>query len=189
MKVVKTLQIAVVGILSLGNVNALEPVKMATYGPKYLRLLDKLDRPNDGYCFDVQGVVGHFRADKPLVAHNCKHGAAPDGLVEFLDNKLFFSTFGACVTAMGAGETVLPGTSLMLKACKEQGLFASPAMQKSFSFNDKQQLELSDTDMCVVVGDRSAHTLSRRDRWRTLFLNDCDKSKLKYSQWQFVNPY
>lgn len=188
MKKIKTLQAAVVGLLCLGNAQALEPSKISSGGLQYLQLVDKLDRPNDGYCFDVQGVVGHFRADKPLVAHNCKHGAAPDGLVEFLDNKLFFPAFGACVTSMGTGITVLPGTSLMLKACKEQGIFASPEMQKNFSFNDKQQLQLSDTGMCVVVGDRSAQTLSRRDRWRTLFLNDCKSAELKYSQWQFTKP-
>lgn len=188
MKTVKTLHIAMIGLLCLGSVQALELSKAINNGPQYLQLINKLDRPNDGYCFDVQGVVGHFRADKPLVAHNCKQGAAPDGLVEMLDNKLYFPAFGACVTSMGTGITVLPGTSLMLKPCKEQGVFASPEMQKNFSFNDKQQLQLSDTNMCVVVGKVSAHTLSHRDRWRTLFLTACETAELKHSQWQFVTP-
>ncbi len=156
---------------------------------KYLQLTDKLDRPQDGYCFDVQGVVGHFRVDKPLVAHNCKPGAAPDGLVQHtFDNKLFFPAFGQCVTAMGTGDTVLPGTSLMLKPCREQGIFASTAIQKTFEFNAKQQLELSGSSLCVVVGDQSAITLSRHDRWRTLYLDQCATTPLPRSQWQLVAP-
>ncbi|WKD50177.1 hypothetical protein [Microbulbifer spongiae] len=157
--------------------------------PKYLRLMDRLDRANDGYCFDVQGVRGHFRADKPLVAHNCKEGAAPDGLVEHnKDNMLFFPAFNQCVTAMGTGTTVLPGTSLMLKPCVEHGVFASPSMQKQFTFNHNKQLELGDSNLCVVVGNRSAQTLSSRDRWRTLFLDDCDKIPLERSQWELIAP-
>lgn len=183
--IVKTISyVAVTALLSLGGPQA------NASDAQYLKLIDNLDRPGDGYCFDVQGVVGHFRADKPLVAHNCKPGAAPDGLVEHNeDGMLLFSEFiDQCVTAMGTGSTVLPGTSLMLKPCKEEGLFASSAIQKRFTFNDKQQLELRGSGLCVVVGDRSAHTLSRRDRWRTLYLDDCDGIPLARSQWELVTP-
>lgn len=155
----------------------------------YLQLVDKLDRPNDGYCFDVQGVRGNFRADKPLVAHNCKPGAAPDGLVEHnADSMLFFTAFDRCVTAMGTGSTLLPRTSLMLKPCEERGVFASPPMHKKFTFKQNKQLELRGSNLCVVVGDKSAHTVSSRDRWRALYLDDCDKSPLERSQWQLVSP-
>ena len=156
---------------------------------KYLKLVGSLDRPDDGYCFDVQGVVGHFREDKPLVAHNCKRGAAPDGLIQHASNgMLHFPAFGQCVTAMGTANTVLPRTSLMLKPCEEQGIFASGAIQKTFSFNARQQLELSGSNLCVVVGDTSAHTLSRSDRWRTLYLDSCNTISLERSQWSFVTP-
>ena len=153
--------------------------------PQYLQLKDRLDRPLDGYCFDVQGVVGHFRADKPLVAHNCKRGAAPDGLVQLTDNNmLYFPAFQQCVTAMGTGTTVLPGISLMLKACIESGPFGSPAMQKRFQFNEKEQLQLMGTRYCVVAGAESSHTLSRYDSWRPLFLSECTSAPLALSQWQ-----
>jgi hypothetical protein len=189
MKSILVIAIGTIGTLwSLGAVCAQEQSTKDSGGPHYLQLVNKLDRPNDGYCFDVQGVVGHFRADKPLVAHNCKQGAAPDGLLEYTNNRLFFPTFGACVTAMGTGTTVLPGASLMLKACKETGVFASLAMQKTFNFNKNQQLELSGTGQCVVVSSQSAHTLSSRDRWRTLYLNDCTDTSLKLSQWQLITP-
>ncbi len=175
---------AVVVLLSFGGAQAVASES------QYLKLIDKLDRPSDGYCFDVPGVIGNFRADKPLVAHNCKPGAAPDGLVEYnADGMLLFSDFiDQCVTAMGTGSTVLPGTSLMLKPCIEQGVFASSAIQKKFTFNEKQQLELSGSSLCVVVGDRSAQTLSSRDRWRTLYLDDCDDIPLERSQWELVAP-
>lgn len=155
----------------------------------YLKLVDTLDRPNDGYCFDVQGVVGHFREDKPLVAHNCKANAAPDGLVKHNSNgMLYFPAFKQCVTAMGTANTVLPGTSLMLKPCKESGIFASGAIQKTFVFNNQQQLELRGSGLCVTVGNTSAHTLSRVDRWRTLYLDRCNTTPLKRSQWSLVTP-
>lgn len=156
---------------------------------KYLKLVDTLDRPNDGYCFDVQGVVGHFRADKPLVAHNCKRGAAPDGLVQHIENgMLYFPAFNQCVTAMGTADTVLPGTSLMIKPCKESGIFASRAIQKTFVFNHQQQLELKGSKLCITVGDASAYTLSKVDRWRTLYLDHCETVSLKHSQWHLVTP-
>lgn len=162
---------------------------IANEDPQYLQLMDRLDRPKDGYCFDVQGVVGHFRADKPLVAHNCKPGAAPDGLViHTKEQRLYFPAFRQCVTAMGTGTTVLSGASLMLKPCIESGVFASPHMQKQFRFTDKHQLQLGGTGYCVVAGEQSAHTLSKHDRWRTLYMEPCDKAALKYSQWQWVSP-
>lgn len=160
-----------------------------TATPQYLKLVDTLDRPQDGYCFDVQGVAGNFRADKPLVAHNCKPGAAPDGLIKYTaDNKFLFTAFNQCMTAMGTGNTVLPGASLMIKPCVEQGPFASWPVQKTFSFNKNKQIELTGSKLCVVVGETSAHTVSRYDRWRTLYLDYCETTPLARSQWEFINP-
>lgn len=178
----------VAGLLAGFLITGLSATAIATESrPQYLQLKDRLDRPLDGYCFDVQGVAGHFRADKPLVAHNCKAGAAPDGLVTLTDdNRLYFPAFEQCVTAMGTGNTVLPGTSLMLKPCVESGVFASTALQKRFSFNSQQQLQLSGSQYCVVVADQSAVTLSRYDRWRPLFLSPCASAPLALSQWQLL---
>ena len=38
----------------------------------HLRLLDRLDRPEDGYCVDILGTPGNLRVDVPLFTHNCK---------------------------------------------------------------------------------------------------------------------
>ncbi|MGB0897875.1 MAG: hypothetical protein ACPGSN_01400 [Psychrobium sp.] len=153
---------------------------------QYLKLSNNLDRPKDGYCLDVQGVVGHFRADKPIVAHNCKRGVAADGLVRFANEEfILFPAFGWCLTAMGTANTVLPGTSLMIKPCEEQGLFASSDIHKRFKFNKQNQLKLSNFDLCLVVGGESAPTFSAADRWRTLFLDTCSTAPLARSQWEF----
>jgi hypothetical protein len=101
---------------------------------------------------------------------------------------LFFPAFVLCVTAMGTANTVLPGTVLMIKPCEEQGIFASLPMQKSFTLTSKSQLELTNSSLCVMVGNRSAHTLSSTDRWRTLYLDDCVKIPLERSQWEFITP-
>jgi hypothetical protein len=40
--------------------------------PAHLRLAADLDRPEDGYCFDIPGAGQNLRVDLPLFAHNCK---------------------------------------------------------------------------------------------------------------------
>jgi len=175
--------------IALAITAILSSAASADEGHQYLQLVDRLDRPTDGYCFDVQGVVGHFRADKPLVAHNCKPGAAPDGLVQHTaENLLYFPAFNQCVTTMGTGTSVLRGTSLMIKPCIEKGIFASTASQKIFEFNGRKQLQMIGTSYCVVVGEESARTLSPVDRWRPLYMDHCTAVPLGRSQWQFVSP-
>jgi len=176
-------------LLTLVLAGTLASHAFASEGPRYLQLIDRLDRPRDGYCFDVQGVVGHFRADKPLVAHNCKPGAAPDGLIEqTAEGLLYLPAFDQCVTAMGTGTTVLRGTSLMIKPCVESGIFGSTASQKRFEFTANRKLQLIGTDYCVVVGEESAITLSPVDRWRPLYMDYCSATPGSRSQWQFVTP-
>lgn len=176
-------------LIPLAFTAALSSAATASEGHQYLQLVDRLDRPTDGYCFDVQGVVGHFRADKPLVAHNCKPGAAPDGLLEHTaDKRLYFPAFDQCVTTMGTGTSVLRGTSLMMKPCVETGIFASTASQKIFEYTDRKQLKVVGTSYCVVVGEESARTLSPVDRWRPLYMDHCTAVPLSRSQWQFVSP-
>jgi hypothetical protein len=47
----------------------------------HLRLVDDLDRPQDGYCLDIVGSGQHIRFDLPLIAHNCKTGLYADEAV------------------------------------------------------------------------------------------------------------
>ena len=54
----------------------------------HLRLVDKLDRPQDGYCLDIMGSGDHIRPDLPMTVHNCKPGLYADEAVrlEILDS-------------------------------------------------------------------------------------------------------
>ena len=38
----------------------------------HVRLIDRLDRPDDGYCLDILGTGDTLRLDLPLFSHNCK---------------------------------------------------------------------------------------------------------------------
>ena len=51
----------------------------------YLRLADRLDRPQDGYCLDITGAGEWTQFHRPLIVHNCKtpRAIAADELVEW----------------------------------------------------------------------------------------------------------
>ena len=157
---------------------------------QYLKLVDHLDRPEDGYCLDIPGAGGHFRLDKPLTAHNCKPGAAPDGVIQHRANgTLWFSALDLCVTAMGTNGNALPGAALMAKPCVEDAAFADSSELKRFEFTDDQKLALTGSDLCLVAGPRSAPTFSASHRWRTLYLDDCESAPRDRSQWAMVEAY
>ena len=48
----------------------------------HVRLKDRLDRPDDGYCLDILGTGGNLRLDMPLFAHNCKGGATTEKILK-----------------------------------------------------------------------------------------------------------
>lgn len=157
--------------------------------PAYLRLVDPLDRPSDGYCLDVVGAGGSFRPDMPLVTHNCKPGRAPDGMVAYReDGSLFFPAFGACVTAMGVNRKALPGSALMLKPCGAEEAFLRAANFQSFEHRLDGRLELANSDLCLTVGNQSAETFSPTHAWRTLFLMPCGQVPESRSRWTFQRP-
>ena len=59
----------------------------AAYGEQktlfHLRLVNRLDRPEDGYCLDILGTPNNMRINLPLFAHNCKSTLTPDSAVIF----------------------------------------------------------------------------------------------------------
>ena len=152
--------------------------------PSYLRLVDPLDRPNDGYCLDVIGAGGSFRPDMPLVVHNCKPGRAPDGMVAYRkDGSFFFPAFDACVTAMGVNRKALPGSALMLKPCGAEEAFLRAANFQSFQHRLDGRLELATSGLCMTVGNQSAETFSPTHAWRPLFLMPCEQVPEARSRW------
>lgn len=153
----------------------------------HVRLKDRLDRPADGYCFDILGTANNLRVDLPLFAHNCKGGATADSTVTYNSNgQLVFPAARVCITAFGVNNTVLAGTSVLLRECNERTpFFDTPNLQK-FDHTEKGQLKLRGYELCLAVGQESSATYSPRDRWRVLSLEACADVDIKYSAWEMV---
>lgn len=157
--------------------------------PGYLRLIDRLDRPDDGYCLDVLGANGTYRIDMPLTAHNCKPGRAPDGLISLrADGTLYFPAFDQCVTVMGVNRTALDGTALMLKPCGVTKAFLRAGEFQTFDLQEDGRLVLAGTDLCVTVGTRSAATFSSEHAWRALFMGVCEEVPGERVRWETAFP-
>ena len=153
----------------------------------HVRLVDPLDRPEDGYCFDILGTGRNLRLDLPLFAHNCKDGATPDSTVVYTPRgQLIFPAAGVCVTAFGVNNTVLPGTSVLLRPCDERSAFFETTELQKFDHTQNGQLKLRGYELCLAVGPDSSRTYSPLDRWRVLSLESCDEVDQKFSAWEFV---
>ena len=165
-------------------------VSIDSYGTTYIQLIDKLDRPNDGYCLDVVGSGQYVRFDMPLTAHNCKGPEIyDDELVTFrADGTLFFTAYQGCVTVMGNNHTALPGNALMLKRCGENSPFLNGPVFQHFLFNQHSQIQLKDSDLCIVAGERSSTTYSEEHRWRSLYMDQCSKANDGLSKWKVISP-
>ena len=154
----------------------------------HVRLKDRLDRPVDGYCFDILGTGNNLRLELPLFAHNCKPRATTDSAVIYTEQGqlVFPGAGGVCVTAFGVNDTVLPGTSVLLRPCGYRVAFFQTARLQQFDYLDNGQLRLRGYDLCLAVGDESSSTYSPNDRWRVLSLESCDAIDLKLSAWDLV---
>ena len=153
----------------------------------YLKLIDSLDRPGDGYCVDVLGSGDAVRLDMPLTAHNCKPGYyADEGVARGEGGTLVFPAYGAaCITAMGVNRTALPGAALMVKPCLERSPFLEGEAMQRFEISDDGEVSLAGSGLCLEVGDVSAPTFDPSHRWRTLALARCDSADPARSRWTF----
>ena len=154
----------------------------------HVRLQDRLDRPVDGYCFDILGTGNNLRVELPLFAHNCKPRATTDSAVIFTrQGQLVFPGAGnVCVTAFGVNDTVLPGTSVLLRPCGYEVAFFQTGNLQQFDHLDNGQLRLRGYPLCLSVGEQSSSTYSPNDRWRVLSLESCSEVALQYSAWELV---
>ena len=153
----------------------------------HVRLKDRLDRPVDGYCFDILGTGNRLRLDLPLFAHNCKGGATPDSAVVYTSpGQLVFPAVNVCVTAFGVNGTVLPGTSVLLRPCEQRTPFFETSSLQKFDHLDNGQLKLRGSGLCLAVGNQSSSTYSPADRWRVLSLQSCAGTALSHSAWERV---
>ena len=156
----------------------------------HLRLVDNLDRPQDGYCLDIIGSDQYLRFDLPLIAHNCKQGLYDDEAVIIEKNGYIrFPAFDKCATVVGLNTRTLPGAALMPRECGEKIPFLDTENFQKFTFREDGLVELAGSGLCLTVGRKSDSTFSPEHRWRTLFVEFCKDTVPERSRWKFVIPH
>lgn len=154
----------------------------------HVRLKDRLDRPVDGYCFDILGTGTDLRLEVPLFVHNCKTGPTTDSSVIYTSKgQLVFPSADVCVTVFGVNNTVLPGTAVTLHPCDYEAKFFETADLQKFDYLENGQLQLRGYEFCLTVGDEASRTYSPDDRWRVLSLQPCASAALSHSAWDMVS--
>jgi len=174
-------------ILLLSGLVPFIAVNAASLDLIHVRLKDRLDRPDDGYCFDILGTGDTLRVDLPLFIHNCKPFATSDSAVIYTSKgQLVFPAADVCVTAFGVNNTVLPGTSVLLRPCDERAAFYETTDLQKFDYTENGQFKLRGFDLCLTSGIESSSTYSPYDRWRVLSLETCSSTSLSHSAWEMV---
>ena len=153
----------------------------------HVSLKNRLDLPEEGYCLDILGWGQTIRADLPLFVVNCKDEATPDSSVVYTkEGQLRFPDVQVCVTAFGVNNTVLPGSSVLLRPCDEQTAFFSATTLQKFDYQENGQFKLRGHEVCLAVSAESAPTFSPSVRWRVLYLESCNDAPLGYSSWEML---
>lgn len=180
------LQLAAVAMLALAA-----PLQAANAPaqPGHLKLIDPLDRPQDGYCLDIVGSGPYIRFDLPLTAHNCKPGLYADEAVILQANgRIYFPAYDKCATAAGLNGRALAGAGLVARDCGERSPFLEAEALQAFTMHADGRVELAGSGLCLAAGPESATTFSDEHRWRALFLERCEKAEPARSRWQFSVP-
>ena len=130
--------------------------------PGHLRLIDKLDRPDDGYCLDIMGSGDHIRPDLPMTAHNCKPGLYADEAVRLEpDGRLYFPAYRLCATVAGLNGRALAGAALVPRPCGERSAFMEADALQRFDIVDAACVhrsgDLAIGELAVWVGVSAAH--------------------------------
>ncbi len=191
-RMVQTGMLAIAGGFVLLGAQVLGPSPASSASPDslvHLRLLDRLDRPKDGYCVDILGTPRNMRVDLPLFAHNCKPFLTRDSAVVFTSDGLIkFPAVDRCITVAGVNSAALPGASILLRKCNESMPFFETSKLQRFTHRDDGRLAVAGSELCLTVGAQSAATYSPSDRWRTLYVDNCATAKPDRSRWEFVVP-
>ena len=191
-RMVRTGMLAIAGGLVILGAQIFGPSPASSASPAslvHLRLLDRLDRPDDGYCVDILGTPGNMRVDVPLFAHNCKPRLTGDSAVVFTaDGRIQFPAADRCFTVAGVNSAALPGASILLRKCNESTPFFETSRLQRFTHRDDGRLTVAGSELCLTVGPQSAATYSPSHRWRTLFVDDCATAEPARSRWEFVVP-
>lgn len=156
----------------------------------HMRLVDDMDRPQDGWCLDVVGSGPHIRFDMPLIAHNIKPGLFADEAVRFTkDGHIIFPAYpGLSLTVMGLNQNALAGASLMLKPSGQELPFLNAPKFQTFEHLENGMIRLKGSNLCITVGDESKETFDPTHAWRTLYMERCEDCDPARSTWKFVRP-
>lgn len=185
MKLLKCFSSALLAIGMSFSVQAAEGRDVAGH----LRLIDDLDRPQDGYCLDIAGSGSYVRFDLPMTAHNCKPGLYADEAVVLDDNGYIrFPAYGKCVTVAGINSRALPGASVLARDCGERSPFLDADLLQKFELNEEGYVELIDAGLCLTTGRTSDSTYAADHRWRPLFVEECERVVPERSRWEFSVP-
>lgn len=184
-------RLAVAFVLSMGAALLLNQGAVANerQQPGHLRLVDDLDRPQDGYCLDILGSGQYLRFDMPLTAHNCKPGLYHDEAVIFESNgRIRFPAYNACATVAGVNQSALAGAAVMPRLCGERSPFLEADYLQRFIHREDGRIELAGSGLCLTVGQTSGPTFEPTHRWRPLFMAQCEEAPLSHTQWYFTIP-
>ena len=163
------------------------PAKAAPVG--HLRLVDRLDRPQDGYCLDLMGSGQYVRGDLPMTVHNCKPGLYPDEALRLEPNgRLYFPAYDVCATVAGLNGRALAGAAVMPRPCGERSPFMEADALQRFVHRPDGRMELKGSGLCLTAGAESDRTFEATHRWRPLFVARCAQTELKLSRWVFQVP-
>lgn len=156
----------------------------------HMRLVNNLDRPQDGWCIDAVGSGPHIRFDMPLIGHNCKPGLYADEAVSFKENgQITFPAYSdVCVTVMGLNQYALPGNVLMLKPCGKEMPFLNAPKFQHFEHLENGLVKLKDSDLCITLGDVSERTFDPTHAWRNLHVEKCSDVDVDRASWKFIKP-
>lgn len=155
-----------------------------------LRLVDNLDRPQDGYCLDIAGSGPWVDISVPLSAHNCKGREYGDQMITYNNKsgRIRFPDYRVCLTALGRAGRSLELMPLIVRQCVEEAdaqtsPFVGPAVQ-SFFHRPDGRVELGQSGLCLAVGPTSDTTFSPADKWRALYLDRCEQIPASRSVWR-----
>ena len=174
---------------STASVQASRPPAETSLTPGHLRLMDDLDRPQDGYCLDILGSGQYIRFDMPITAHNCKPGLYMDEAVVIeSDGRIHFPAYGACATAAGINKRALAGAAIMPRACGDHSPFLEADNLQKFTHHPDGRIELKDSNLCLTVGNESDSTPDETHPWRALSLAHCHQATSSHSRCHFAVP-
>lgn len=172
-----------------GKFSIVSPAYGEQKTPFHLRLVNRLDRPEDGYCLDILGTPNNMRINLPLFAHNCKSTLTPDSAVIFNPSgQIKFISVNRCITVAGVNSNAVPGASILLRKCDEILPFFETSALQRFIHRKDGRISIISSDLCLTVGTESAETYSPYHRWRALFVEDCNNADASRSKWEFIIP-